>query len=57
MEYDNEKLQALLQEVWERLEKQIPGRQLMEDRPGATQTGNGPKPELRLISPPKPKSS
>lgn len=57
MKYNNKKLQALLQEVWERLEKQIPGRQLGGGPPGAIRTGSGPKSDLRLDSPPRPKSS
>jgi MinD superfamily P-loop ATPase len=57
IEYNNKKLQALLQEVWERLQSEIAGRKLKGDVPRPAQTGGGSRPASRPTSPPRPKSS
>jgi MinD superfamily P-loop ATPase len=57
IEYNNKKLQALLSEVWERLQSEIAGRKLKGDGQRPAQTGGGPMPASRLTSPPRPKSS
>jgi MinD superfamily P-loop ATPase len=57
MEYNNQKLQALLREVWERLKSGIAGRKLKGDVPRSAQTGGGPMPASRQTFPPRPKSS
>jgi CO dehydrogenase nickel-insertion accessory protein CooC1 len=57
IEYNNKKLQALLQEVWERLQSGIAGRKLKGDLSRPAQIGGGSMPAARLISPPRPKSS
>jgi MinD superfamily P-loop ATPase len=57
IEYNNKKLQALLQEVWERLQSGIAGRKLKGDGQRPAQTGGGSMPASRPTSPPRPKSS
>jgi MinD superfamily P-loop ATPase len=57
MEYNNKKLQALLQEVWDRLPSGIAGRKPKEDIPRPAQTWSQPSADLRPTSPPRPKSS
>jgi MinD superfamily P-loop ATPase len=56
IEYNNIKLQALLREVWERLQSEITERKLKENAP-RPQTKGWPMPDPRPTSPPKPKSS
>jgi MinD superfamily P-loop ATPase len=57
MEYNNQKLQAILQEVWERLSSEITRRKTNEDVPRPAQTEDGPKTDPRPTSPPRLKSS
>jgi MinD superfamily P-loop ATPase len=57
IEYNNKKLQALLQEVWERLKSKIAGRKLKGDVQRPAQTEGGSMPAPRPTSPPRPKSS
>ncbi|MFZ5449903.1 MAG: ATP-binding protein [Thermodesulfobacteriota bacterium] len=57
MEYHNKKLQALLQEVWERLLSEINGRKPQGMAQRLAQTGSAPAPEARHTSLPRPKSS
>jgi len=57
IEYNNKKLQAFLQEVWERLPSGIAGRKLKGDGERPAQTGGGSMPASRPTSPPRPKSS
>jgi MinD superfamily P-loop ATPase len=57
IEYNNKKLPALLQEVWERLPSGITGRKLKGDIERPAQTGGGSMPASRPASPPRPKLS
>jgi MinD superfamily P-loop ATPase len=57
MEYNNKKLQALLQEVWDRLPSGIAGRKPKEAIPRPAQTWSQPSADLRPTFPPRPKSS
>jgi MinD superfamily P-loop ATPase len=57
IEYNNQKLQALLQEVWEQLKSKIGGRKLKVDATRPAQTRSGPGQNLRPISLLRPKSS
>lgn len=57
IEYNNKKLQALLQEVWERLQSGIAGRKLEEDVQRPAQIRGESLPAPRPTSLPRPKSS